>query len=106
MKTKWISSNNKSHFYLIFAVLVAFICNGCSLDPTYGVADEQAINAEILTEYFYVHPTGTTVSAFDGKVILDFPKGTIATPTRFAIFSFPLEHLDIDEINLMQKESI
>lgn len=104
MKTKWISSNNKSHYYLILTVIVTFICTGCSEDPpSYDVADEQAINAEILTEYFYVHTAGTTVSAFDGKVILDFPKGAIATSTHFAIVSFPLKHLDIDGINLMQR---
>lgn len=103
MKTKWISSNNNSHCYLILAVIVAFICTGCSLDPSYGVADEQAINEEMLTEYFYVHTAGTTISAFDGKVLLDFPAGTIATSTRFSIVSFPLDHLDIDGINLMQR---
>jgi len=103
MKTKWITSDNNSHYYLTIVVIVAFICTGCSLEPSFDVADEQAINAEMLTEHFYVHPTGTTVAAFDGNVILDFPPGTIATTTQFSIVSFPLDHLDLDGINLMQR---
>ena len=71
--------------------------------PSLTEGDEQSINAEIKTEYVYIHPTGTTVTAFDGSVIIDFPDGTIATPTRFAIVSIPLEQLDLDDINVMQR---
>lgn len=103
MKTKWISSNNKSHYYRIIPVIVAFICTGCTLDPSDDVPEQQAINAEMITEYFYVHASGSTVTAFDGNLILDFPAGTMATSTRFSIVSFPLDHLDLDGINLMQR---
>jgi len=87
----------------MLAVIVAFICTGCTLDPSYGVADQQAINAEMITEYFYVHASGSTVTAFDGNLILDFPAGAMETPTKFSIVSFPLDHLDLDGINLMQR---
>jgi len=103
MKTKWISANNKCHYYLILAVIVAFTCTGCTLDPSLDVPDEQAINAEMLTEYFYVHASGSTITAFDGNLILDFPAGTMATSTRFSIVSFPLAHLDLDGINIMNR---
>ncbi len=103
MKTKWILSNNSSHFYFIIVVIVAFICTGCSLETDNQYVSEQSINAEIRSEFFHVHPGGTAVTAFDGNVLIDFPAGTIPTITKFSIISFPLDHLDMDGINIMNR---
>ena len=103
MKTKKISSKKNSLYYLVLAVILAFAITGCSKDPSDKIADEQAINAEMKTEFFHVHPSGTTVTAFDGNVLIDFPAGTIPTITQFSIVSFPLGHLDLDGINIMER---
>ncbi len=103
MKTKWIFSKNNSHYYFIIAVIVAFICTGCSKEYESQPTDEQAINAKIKTEFFHVHPAGTIVTAFDGNVLLEFPAETIPTITKFSIVSFPVDHLDLGGINIMNR---
>lgn len=103
MKTKWITSNNNSRYCFIIAVMVAFICSGCSKEYEPQPTDEQAINDKIKTEFFHVHPGGTTVTAFDGNVLIDFPAETIPTTTKFSIVSFPVNHLDLHGINMMNR---
>ncbi len=94
MKTQWT---------LLIAAIVVSTCTGCSHEYDLQPPDEQAINAEVKTEFFHVHPSGSTVTAFDGNVLIDFPSGTIPTITQFAIVSFPLGHLDLHGKNLMER---
>lgn len=94
MKTKWI----------ILAAAVAFVCTGCSENLTSQIdSDPIYSESDILTEYFRVLPSGTTIHAFNGDVILDFPSGCVASPTRYSIVSFPLDHLDLKESNMMRR---
>ena len=50
-----------------------------------------------------MHPGGSTITAFEGNVVSDFPAGTIPTITQYSIVSFPLGHLNMDGINLMER---
>ncbi|MEN8229456.1 MAG: hypothetical protein ABFS38_14955 [Bacteroidota bacterium] len=107
MKTQRISSNNNSHYYLlIMAVVTVFTCIGCSepLPMTSQPAeDELFLTGEIISENFRILPSGATVNVLNGSVILEFAAGTVATPTRFTIVSFPLDHHGLEKYNKMKR---
>lgn len=98
---------NHGRYWFITAVIVVFTCTGCSESSTIisqpDGSDILLNNEEVITEYIRVLPSGTVSSVFNGSVMLDFPSGTVPTPTRFSIASFPLDHLDLDGINIMQR---
>ena len=86
-------------------MILTVTCTGCSENLPGSGADEEVSydNGNIITEFFTVYPTGTTIHAFGGDVILDFPRGTVPTITRYSIVSFPLEQLDLRGNNLMMR---
>ena len=91
---------------MIIAVLAAVGCSGCSESMSGNLDDLKEISVikgEMVTEYFKVHTYGSTIHAFNGDVILDFPPGALATTTKFAITSFPLDHLYLKGYNIMER---
>lgn len=101
MKTPCNNSKIYRPCFLLMAVIVAFICSGCEKDDAYDEPWIKESTGEWSTEYIYVRPSGTVAHAFDGSVILDFPPGTVATGTRFAIVPLSLDQLDLQGNNLM-----
>jgi hypothetical protein len=102
MKTPCIASKNFHHRFLLIAVIVAFTCLGCEKEnPIPELVDAPEAIEGVVTEYFRVLPAGNTVHLFGGSVMLDFPPGTLASPTRFSVVSFPLDDLRLRENNLM-----
>jgi len=86
-------------------MILTVTCTSCNENPSWSLADEEVSygDGNIITEFFKVYPTGTTIHAFGGDVILDFPRGTVPTITRYSIVSFPLEQLDLRGNNLMMR---
>ena len=104
MKTNRNTLKRNSYLFTIIAVLVAIGCTACDPPSSLREVDESPIKkGEIVTEYFIVHSYGTTIHAFNGDVILDFPPGAIPTTTKFAITSFPLDHLYLKGYNIMER---
>lgn len=105
MKAKWTTSDNVNRFIPIIAVILTLTCISCSENPPGTPLEEEVsyIDGNIITEYFKVYPTGSTIHAFGGDVILDFPPGTVPTTTRYEIVTFPLEHLDLKGKNVMMR---
>jgi len=105
MKAKWTTSENACRLFLVLAVTLAITCSSCSENPPWDYIVEEVTdyNGNIITEYFKVYPTGTTIHAFGGDVILDFPPGTVPTTTRYSAVSFPLDHLDLKGKNVMMR---
>jgi len=92
-------------FLPVVIMILTVTCTSCNENPPWSPADDEISydNGNIITEFFRVYPTGTTIHAFGGDVILDFPSGTVPTPTRYSIVSFPLEQLDLRGNNLMMR---
>ena len=92
----------KTKLFLSAAVFI-LTCLGCSEDPSFIPADVnvESLNDEITTEYVWVRPSGSAVHALDGSVMLEFPPGAVATPTRYKIVSFPVDHELPEGLNLM-----
>ena len=85
MKAKWTTTETANRFILIIAVILTFACTSCSENPLGSPAEEEVsyLQGNIITEYFKVYPSGSTIHAFGGDVILDFPPGTVPTTTRY-----------------------
>ena len=107
MKTNRNTLKRNSYLFTMTAVLVAIACTGCNepyyLEEDFDGPSVKIEKGEVVTEYFIVHPSGATIHAFNGDVILDFPAGAIPTRTRFAITSFPLDHLYLKGYNIMER---
>ena len=105
MQAKWILAENGCRFLLFIAVILPLAFTSCSENPA-GIPIEEEIsydNGKVITEYFIVHPIGTIIHAFGGDIILDFPRGTVPTETRYSIVSFPIDQLDLRGNNLMMR---
>jgi hypothetical protein len=106
MKTNKKTLKRTGCLFAIAAVMAAVGCTGCSESMSGNLNDlkeNSVIKSEMVTEYFIVHSYGTTIHAFNGDVILDFPPGSIPTTTKFAITSFPLDHLYLKGYNIMER---
>ena len=105
MKAKRNISKIVYRLCLSFAVILSLACTSCSENPLGSIIEEEVLdyNGNIITEFFKVQPAGSTIHAFGGDVILDFPRGTLPTPTRYKIVSFPIEHLDLKGNNVMMR---
>ena len=92
-------------FFMVIMVMLTVTFTSCSENPPGSPADDEVSydNGNIITEFFKVYPGGTTIHAFGGDVILDFPRGSLPTTTRYSIVSFPLEQLEIGGHNLMMR---
>ncbi len=102
MKAHCTTSRNAYRFFPVIAVILTFCCISCSENPPGIPTDDVTYNdGSVITEYFKANQAGTTIHAFGGDVILDFPPGTIPTTTRYEIVSFPLDGLDLKGENVM-----
>ena len=101
MKTPCFVSKGYRPCFLLVAVILVFICAGCPYQEPIDGPGIKDPAGELSTEYIYVRPSGTTAHAFNGRVMLDFPPGTVATGTRFAIVPLSLDQLDLRGNNLM-----
>ncbi len=52
---------------------------------------------------FVVQPTGTTVTAFEGAVELNFPSGAVYFPTEFTLVSCCTDNMDSNGINILNQ---
>lgn len=96
----------KTNYLFIVAIIMASFCWGCSEDlPSINEdsVKEALKSGEITTEYVRVRSIGTVVHALDGGLILEFPPGTVPTPTRYKIVSFPIEYLLPEGTNVMMR---
>ena len=100
-----IKAKNANRFIPIIAVILTLTCISCSEIPLGSPAEEEVsyLQGNTITEYFKASPAGTTIHAFGGDVILDFPPGTVPTTTRYEIVAFPLDHLDLKGKNVMMR---
>ena len=105
MKATFTTSVIASCIFPSIMMILAVTCTGCSENlPGNGTNEEVSYeNGTIITEFFKVYPTGTTIHAFGGDIILDFPPGTVPTTTRYEIVTFPLDHLDLKGRNVMMR---
>ena len=105
MKATFTKSVTANCFLLVIMLILTITCTSCSENSPWNGTDVEVSydNGNIITEYFKVYSTGTTIHAFGGDVILDFPPGTVPTTTRYSIVSFPLEQLDLRGNNLMMR---
>lgn len=105
MEAKWTTSRNASRLFLLMAVILTLSCTSCSENPTWNPAEEKVpyLSESNTKEYFKAYPSGSTIHAFDGNVILHFPAGTVPTTTRFEIVSFAIDHLDLKGKNVMMR---
>jgi len=106
MKSNKNTLKRTGYLFTTIAVMAAVVCTACSesMPGNYeDIKEIAAIKGEIVTEYFIVHSCGTTIHAFNGDVILDFPPGAIPTKTKYAITSFPLDHLYLKGYNIMER---
>ncbi len=104
-KEKWTTSENANRIIPIIAVILTLTCISCSENPLGTPFKEEVsyLDRNIITEYFKASPSGSTIHAFGGDVILDFPPGTVPTTTRYEIVAFPLDHLDLKGKNVMMR---
>jgi len=108
MKTKWISSHKSSRYYPALAVVILVTCIGCTKEPPVpptpgSLAAEKYLDLRVVTEQYWVDPEGTTINAFNGGVILDFPEGVVNEPTLVNLASFPLDGLEREGYHLMDR---
>jgi len=105
MKATFTTSVIANCFFPVIMMILAVTCTSCSENlPGNGIDEEVTYeNGNIITEFFKVYPGGTTIHAFGGDVILDFPRGTVPTMTRYSIVSFPLEQLEMRGNNVMMR---
>lgn len=105
MKATCVTSVIANCFFPVIMMILTVTCTSCSENPPGIPSDDEVSydNGEIITEFFKVYPSGTTIHAFGGDVILDFPPGSVPTTTRYSIVSFPLEQLDLQGNNLMMR---
>lgn len=92
-------------FSLVIIMILAVTCTSCTENFPVNGADEPVSyeNGNIIKEFFKVYPAGTTIHAFGGDVILNFPRGTVPTMTRYSIVSFPLEQMELRGNNVMMR---
>jgi hypothetical protein len=105
MKVKCSTSEIACRFFILIAVILTLTCISCSENPP-GINYVEEVSyddGKIITEFFKAYPSGTTIHAFGGDVILHFSEGTVPTTTRYEIVSFPLEHLDFQGWNVMMR---
>jgi len=103
MKTKKITSMPGGLLALLMAALFLLTIMGCEeeIDPIEGIyLIEAEYPEDWISQTFMVKPEGTEVSVFEGSVFLTFKEGSVETPTAFVISHFPVNHLDLDGMNL------
>lgn len=96
---------------MITAAMLVLASFGCSepstFNPLSAAPDEleamTSDNGNIFSEKYWVSPEGTLITAINGTVMLDFPRGAVKEPTLFTIASFPLNHLNLDGYNMMNR---
>lgn len=102
MKTLQKTSKMRSLAISFAAAMLILVSTGCQEDQVIPVQDDPVIplSGSINHESFRVEPSGTSVSIFNGAVYLDFPEGSVSSPTIFTIVTFPVPFMD--GYNLMQ----
>ncbi len=103
MKTKRNAMKTGGLLPMIMVAVITVITLGCEKDPILldgeSLAQEVQSSGNIMTESFWVYPTGTDVNLFNGLLLLEFPEGAVMIPTEFSLASFPLHHLGLDGHN-------
>lgn len=100
MKTNWIRLKTGSLLPMIMTAVLALTTMSCQEEP---ILDTGIYPGDVLTKSFTVMPEGTTIKAFDETVILEFPSGTVYVPTEFTLVSYPLNNLEMEGINIMNR---
>ncbi|RLD70902.1 MAG: hypothetical protein DRI98_06705 [Bacteroidetes bacterium] len=109
MKAKWINLISGSPVPLIMAAILMSVSLGCTKDDPeiyqdrpepYTMSQE---SGNILNATFHIQPDGTNVELFGGILSLEFPSGMVSEPTLISVTSFPIDHLDMEGINVMNR---
>ncbi len=106
MKKKRIVS--KSSLLPIFMAAAMILTLGCQKDDdgpfipgiNQSSPEQPGDNLKIS---FVVQPNGTTVTAFEGAVELNFPSGTVHYPTEFTLVSCCIGNMNSNGINVLNQ---
>ncbi len=86
----------------LMAALILLTIMGCEkeilTDP--GISHGPEHPGSIISQTFKVGPGGAEVSVFGGSVLLEFPEGSVAATTLFIISYIPVNHLDLNGMNM------
>lgn len=102
MKTKKNASMTGGLLTFLMTALILLTIVGCDKDPI--IPDKSLTESEYpenwISQTFTLDTEGTEVNAFGGSVLLKFQKGSVAAPTVFSISYFPVNHIDLDGMNM------
>ena len=91
----------------IFASALILFTFGCSetynVDPIPQPDETTQISGNVISEQYTIGPEGGIITAMGGTLCLNFPEGAVDQPTLFNIHSFPVDHLDHYNLNLMNR---
>jgi len=90
------------------AVAMVLTCIGCSDTPYEpfheSLEDEKTLSSDnVMSENYWVDPEGTSICALAGSVLLEFPAGAVTEPTLFTVSAFPVDHLELEGYNLINR---
>jgi len=105
MKKKRISSTSSLLPIIMAAAVILTL--GCQKEEEIfipGINNSSPVEpGDNMKITFVVQPTGTTVTAFDGAVELNFPSGAVYFPTEFTLVSCCMDNMDSNGINIMNQ---
>jgi hypothetical protein len=107
MKPNLIALERNGMVGFIMLAVVFLIAQGCSetisVDPIPQPEEPGPVSGNIVTEQFWIGPEGGHIVMLDETVCLDFPEGSLDKMTLFNISSIPLDQLDLDGYNMMER---
>lgn len=92
---------------ILASALILLVC-GCSETPTVDPVIPEAeasylLSGNIITEQYTIGPEGGHITALGETVCLEFPEGAVSESTLITVTSFPINHLDHYDLNLMDR---
>ena len=109
MKKKWNCLKCGSPVHLIMAAIFLSVSLGCTKDDPVVFSDRpepytsSQESGNIMNATFDIQPEGTSVDLFGGMLSLEFPPGMVTEPAPISVISFPVDHIDMDGINVMNR---
>jgi len=92
---------------VLILMLLFLMASGCNetlnVDPIPQPDENPMATGNIITEQFTVSPEGGNYTLLGETLCLSFPEGAVEEPTLINVATFPLHHLNLNGLNLMNR---